>query len=240
MNGHKPVGGQRQLGVFAKYWEPGKVKTRLAATLGPRPAADLYRAFLETLLTRLGPPAPTRSTPTGSPHDFHRVLAYTPGHHRHTFARLAGDSWTLEAQTTGDLGARMHAYFENAWRAGYQHVLLIGSDAPTLPAARVTEAFAALQRAAVVLGPTGDGGYYLVGARQRTPDIFAKIDWGSANVWNQTLQRLRASATSVVTLEPWYDVDDQQGLRRLQKELDACPADVPLQRLRHRISSIVN
>jgi rSAM/selenodomain-associated transferase 1 len=225
----------RQLGVFAKYWEPGQVKTRLAAGVGAQRAADLYRSFLETVLVRFGQPLsdPTAMEPARP--DCHRVLAYAPPQRREDFERLAAGQWQLEPQADGDLGTRMRAYFENALRNGYDQVLLIGSDAPTLPAERIVEAFAALERAAVVLGPAGDGGYYLVGARERTPDIFDKIHWGSAEVWDQTLHRLRATATPFATLDPWYDVDDETGLKRLQLQLADCQDDAALQQLREKI-----
>ncbi len=222
----------RQLGVFAKYWEPGQVKTRLAATLGDRRAADLYYAFLKTVLVRFDKRGCANLAGEAGGLDCHRVLTYTPRERHADFARLAAGQWQLEPQAEGDLGRRMKAYFENAFSQGYHKVLLIGSDAPNLPTGRIVDAFAALQEAAVVLGPADDGGYYLVGARAEAPDIFAKIQWGSTYVWDQTLRHLQASATPYATLDPWHDVDDGAGLRQLQRELADCHDDVALQQLR--------
>jgi len=229
------------------------VKTRLAATVGAQRAADLYRAFLETVLVRF-----SRSTFSGSqsvagsspqsvasqsvgtqiePVDqrCHTVLAYSPRERRDDFARLSSDQWALEPQADGDLGARMRAYFETALSAGYNSVLLIGSDAPTLPTARIVEAFAALERVPVVLGPADDGGYYLVGAHAHLPDIFDKIDWGTSEVWDQTVHRLQVLSTPFAELDPWYDVDDEEGLQRLQLELSGSQGDGALRQLRDRI-----
>src|SRR5487761_1256296 len=111
----------RQFGIFAKYWQPGHAKTRLAATIGAEPAAQIHRACLETLLGRFAR--------TGD----RRLLAFTPAHRRPEFAALAGPRWQTEPQSAGNLGLRIERSFSSAFATGATHVLLMGSDSPTLP-----------------------------------------------------------------------------------------------------------
>ena len=198
---------KRQLGMFAKYWEPGRVKTRLAASIGNDAASGVYQGFVRCLVRRLAGRAERC------------VVYFTPPERREAFAELVGAAWQLELQGEGDLGARMQRYFDDALRAGYHKVLLIGSDSPTLPAGRIDEAFAALDDAPVVLGPTPDGGYYLVGISECVPPIFQGVAWSTERVWQQTIGRLRDAGCRYAELPPCYDVDEACDLERLRCEL---------------------
>ncbi len=163
-------------GMFAKFWQPGAVKTRLGETIGSEAAAALYRESLRTLLVRFASVAASRE------------LVFTPGDRQAEFRLLASQAWQLEEQGTGDLGQRMARFFERAFASGRSRVVLIGSDSPTVPSSWVDRAFDALDHHRVVLGPSEDGGYYLVGARgDRVPPIFFDIDWSTAQVWPQTV-----------------------------------------------------
>jgi rSAM/selenodomain-associated transferase 1 len=199
-----------QLGIFAKYWEPGKVKTRLAARVGAQVAADLYASFLTVVIENSA-----RAFPG------HRVLAYAPPERRGAFHDLVDDRWQLEPQANGDLGQRIQYYFTSAFAGGYQHVVLTGSDSPNLPRAYIRQAFQNLRHAQVVLGPSDDGGYYLIGARLETPDIFAEIPWSTGEVFARTVEKLRRAGMTWHQLPVWYDVDEVADLRRLRMELAA-------------------
>jgi hypothetical protein len=167
----------------------------------------LYRRFLLTLLRRFDRIAQRR------------VLAYTPSDKRAEFALLHAEGWALEEQAVGDLGMRMHNYFSAAFRSGAERVVLIGSDSPTLPQDYVTGAFQLLRSFPVVLGPSDDGGYYLVGAAGGVPPIFAGVAWSTPRVWSQTQSLLRAAGYRWGVLPAWYDVDDLPGLRTMEREL---------------------
>lgn len=193
--------------MFAKYWEPGQVKTRLAASIGETAASRIYRAGLTTLLTRLAGV------------DARRVLAYAPPDKQFAFATITGKRWQLQDQGEGDLGERMCRYFDFAFVAGATRVVLIGSDSPTMPSERITQAFHALDRYDLVLGPSEDGGYYLVGAANATPDIFTDVAWSTGDVWSQTVERVERSGAKLKQLDSWYDVDDGNDLARLRDEL---------------------
>jgi rSAM/selenodomain-associated transferase 1 len=182
----------RVLGLFAKWPQPGAVKTRLG---GPREwGARVARAFLLDTMARLARVA-TR-----------RVLVFAPAEARGDFAELAG-TWELEAQAEGDLGRRIERFIHGQIAGGARRVVVVGTDSPTLPVAYVEEAFAVLEEADVVLGPATDGGYYLLGCGPRLPPIFDGVAWSSDRVLAQTVERLRDPAWRLALLPPWYDVD---------------------------------
>lgn len=204
------------LGIFAKYWQPGSVKTRLADSIGPEAAAHLQRQFLVTLLGRFGHASDERA------------LVFDPPERREDFAALISPRWQLAPQSEGGLGARMRAFVESALAAGSQRVVLIGADSPTLPVAYVRQAFELLRNNPVVLGPAGDGGYYLVGLADRIPAMFENIDWGTSAVWEQTQQALRREGVAWVETPAWYDVDELADLERLRAELKKLSAESPI------------
>ncbi len=198
----------KQLGVMAKYWRPGAVKTRLAATIGPRRAAEIYRAILTTTLRRM------------STVEARRVVAYAPADSRTEFAELVGREWGLQSQGGGDLGQRMERFFRIALENGRDRIVLIGSDSPSLPPDLVVESFEQLNHADVVLGPSEDGGYYLIGIKGRIPPMFQDIPWSSDRVWKTTVQLLTDHQCPFVELPRWYDVDEYEDLVRLWAQLN--------------------
>lgn len=198
----------RQLGVLAKYWAPGDVKTRLAQAVGDQAAARLAREFLRCSLRRLER-VDCRQ----------RVLSYWPRQRRSEFARLAGPSWRLNCQSEGDLGERLRACFDQAWHDGASQTVLLGADSPSLPLERIEQAFASLERSPLALGPTDDGGYYLMGARPPTPPLFAGVQWGTAAVWQQTIDLARRHHLDFAELNCWFDVDQWEDLQRLRSQL---------------------
>jgi rSAM/selenodomain-associated transferase 1 len=204
-----------RFGIFAKYWEPGKVKTRLAAVLGSQSASEIYRLFVRTLVERFRQCADSR------------VLCFTPQEQAGAFAALAGADWIARPQATGDLGGRMSSYFDFCFQDGAERVVLIGSDSPTMPSEYVESAFRLLGETDVVLGPAEDGGYYLVGASRNVAGIFKDVDWSTARVWEQTIARLGELQLSYELLPQWYDVDELTDLGRLRDELLQTPSDDP-------------
>ena len=198
-------------GMFAKYWCAGQVKTRLAQAIGDQAAAQVYRVFLISQCHQLGGIGDS-------------MLVYSPFDRLDEFREFLssqpfGEHWELLPQVEGDLGTRMQEFFRVAMDSGYSRVVLVGSDTPTLPRSYVEAAFRLLQDKEVVLGPTSDGGYYLVGARENVPQIFREIDWSTSHVWDQTIQRLQDRRVSYGALPEWYDVDDLADLKRLLADL---------------------
>ncbi len=204
-----------RLGLFAKYWEPGRVKTRLAATIGNLAASRVYRAFVTSLVIRFRKVADER------------IFVFSPMDRQREFAKTILTDWHLVPQSSGDLGARMKHFFSDSLRRADDRVVLIGSDSPTLPAGVIDDAFEALRHSPVVLGPTNDGGYYLVGAAGTVPPIFDDVRWSTTSVWQQTVDRLLEHDTPFVELPSWYDVDELDDLRRLDRELQSFIASDP-------------
>ena len=214
----------RQLGMFAKFWAPGEVKTRLAAAIGAEAAARLHAVFVRTLLARFQAVADRR------------VLAFSPSERRADFEAVLPAAWRLEPQSAGDLGRRMQHYFESAFAAGAERVVLIGSDSPTLPAEYIEAAFDQLHRRPVVLGPAHDGGYYLVATAGASPPIFDSIAWSQPTVFDETVARLHAAGLDYGLLPAWHDVDTHEDLVRLRDELSAAANRLGLEELRCEVT----
>ncbi len=181
------------LGIFAKEPRPGAVKTRLASETSQGFAARTAEAFLLDTLHRM------------VSIEADRLLVYSPAEAHAAFTMLAGSSFRLLDQGDGNLGQRLQRFFRNQFAAGAEHIVVIGTDSPTLPPSFVSLAFQHLQTADIVLGPATDGGYYLLGCGRLLP-IFQDIDWGAPTVLRDTLARLDAGCR-LVLLPPWYDVD---------------------------------
>ena len=201
--------------VFAKRPEPGAVKTRLTAVLTPEEAAQLYEAFLRDALLQyttldvavrlyFGPPAGPVS------------------------AGLIPDGVSVHLQQGPGLGARMKVAFVESFGAGYERLVIIGTDHPTLPSSFVEQAFAALaQPQSVSIGPSDDGGYYLLGMNDFYPELFHDMRYSHDDVFEQTLKRIAWTGAHLTVLPPWYDVDTPDTLRRLAADLADPSLDAP-------------
>lgn len=217
------------LSVFAKYWEPGKVKTRLAASIGDSEAAEVAEAFLLTTLRRhLGVAQGCR-------------IAYSPNDARQDFELLAPD-WKLRSQTNGNLGDRMAHEFQQCTEQPVNRVVLVGADSPDLPLGIVTEAFDRLQQFRLVLCPSSDGGYCLIGARGGVPPILQDMPWSSEGLWQATMNRLAEhdwrEGREYAVLPEWYDVDSAEDLVQLRENL-ATTDEQALISLRERLDGIL-
>lgn len=187
---------ERLLLIMAKAPHPGAVKTRLCPPLTPGLAADLYRAFLrDTIALGAGLPGTTVGVVYPPTADDRALLALLPP---------GAVAWAQEGQGLGD---GLRGAFDRAFAAGYRRVVVMSSDSPTLPATVLEEAFAALADHDLALGPTHDGGYYLIGLTSPQPRLFAGIAWSTAAVYRQTRERASESALRVRATAPWPDVD---------------------------------
>jgi rSAM/selenodomain-associated transferase 1 len=207
----------RTLVVFVKEPRPGAVKTRLAAALGGEDAALLYRLMVEALLAATTPELG----------EYERLVFYDPPEAGERLREWM-PAGRLRRQAAGDLGARMAVAFERCFDRGASQVVLIGSDTPALGRSEVRGAFEALASHDVALGPTHDGGYYLVGLRARQPSLFAGVPWSTGGVLEETLARAGASGLSIAQLPTLRDVDTAGDLGaewpRIERLLDSHPA----------------
>jgi len=197
----------RRLLIFLKYPTPGKVKTRLAAALGDEAAASLYRACAELTLERLRPlQRKTR-------------LCVEPAEALTRTAAWIGQDWSMTPQRGATLGDRLAHATGEAFDEGARGVIVVGTDSPWLSEREVEEAFAALERADVVIGPTEDGGYYLIGLARPAPALFDGIPWSTPQVCARTLARARALGLRVRLLRTGYDVDRLEDVERFAAEV---------------------
>jgi rSAM/selenodomain-associated transferase 1 len=155
------------------------------------------------------------------------VVCFTPDDAREEMRRLAGDvASELVSQRGEDLGARMRHAMNEFFARGTESVVLIGSDLPSLPAAYILDAFAMLDSADVVLGPTDDGGFYLIGARREMPDILQGVDWSGANVCAAVVAAAHAQDLTIGFAREWWDTDRPEDLERLLTRSGASAPDV--------------
>jgi len=196
--------------VMAKAPGLTVVKSRLHPALGAEMATRLYECFLRDRLDAL-------STLEG----IDRVIAFTPVEARDVIAALAPFEFALRAQCGADLGARLNHLLAELLAAGHAGAIAIDSDSPTLPMSYVTDAARVLatSEAEVVVGPCDDGGYYLIGVRQPHPELFETMPWSTERVLPLTLERARHHGLRTHVLPPWFDVDTEADLIRLQGEL---------------------
>jgi len=184
--------------VFTKYPRPGFVKTRLIASHGSMGAANIHRKLTEKTLGTA-----VRFSHT-KPVDL--VIYYTGGSET-LMKDWLGSGLSYKIQTGMDLGMRMDTAFSDQFAGGSTAVVLIGVDCPDISVSILTDAFEALAEADVVMGPAVDGGYYLVGLRQRIPALFLDIDWGTDTVLSRTTQKIDEMGLRRVELETLHDVD---------------------------------
>ncbi len=195
--------------MMAKAPQAGEVKTRLCPPLSLESAAALYRGFLLDTIAK--------TTALGTAHP---VLSYAPAH-AEAFFTAAAPNWRRQPQAGADLGARMHHCFTQLLGQGYDHVLLTGSDLPTLPLPIFHRALrlAASSQVDVIIGPSEDGGYYLMGLRAPCPALFANMTWSTSEVLAETVRRATALGLHIAYLPTWYDIDTPADLTRLRAAL---------------------
>ncbi|MBI2986519.1 MAG: TIGR04282 family arsenosugar biosynthesis glycosyltransferase [Deltaproteobacteria bacterium] len=197
--------------VMAKAPVTGMVKTRLVPPLSPEEAAELYRCLLLDILEGL--------KSFGAADLF---VAFTPVASAPSIKALAPPNFACFAQRGEELGERMYNIFTDLSTKGYRNVIIVGSDLPVLPPRFLEDAFVMLQRSemSVVLGPSRDGGYYLIGMSQPIAEIFKDMPWGSGLVLFKTVQRLGSLGVIPYFLPPWFDIDKPEDLRYLASLAD--------------------
>lgn len=196
------------LGLFAKHWTPGEVKTRIAAKTGPDLAARLAYRLLESVAEEFQTVADQR------------WLLYTPAEKKSLFEQLPpAQHWTLSPQVSGDLGVRLREFFRAAFEAGAKRVAAIGADCPAMSAALCREAFRHLTLTDAVIGPATDGGYYLIGLSRPEFGVFENIAWSTSGAREQTLQRIAEAGLACRQLEPLTDLDEVESFPQIEAEL---------------------
>jgi rSAM/selenodomain-associated transferase 1 len=193
---------RRILIVFVKSPEAGGVKSRLAADIGEEKARRLYMHFVEDLLDSL------------DKGDFRLKIFFHPPDQQNVVAKWLGHRRHYEPQQGNDLGERMKNAFEKCFSDGFESVILVGGDIPDMTGEIVNEGFADLKSSDAVIGPSHDGGYYLIGFRSGTfvPDVFTGISWGTGGVMKSTRDILEDKGVRLSFLPLWRDIDTCEDL----------------------------
>lgn len=187
--------------IFVKNLIDGKIKTRLAATMGNAAAMDIYKQLLEKTL----------QTVKGFETD--RIVFYSDF--------IADDTWedTLfkkQLQVGDSLGMRMYNAFESSFAKGYQKLVIIGTDCPGINETILDEAFAKLGEHDIVIGPAMDGGYYLLGMKREFPYLFQNISWSSDVVLEQTIALCKKNQLTYFLLPQLSDIDEEKDLKHFK------------------------
>jgi uncharacterized protein len=210
-----PIG----IGLMCKPPRPGASKTRLAATLGFDAAASLARAFLVDTAAML--------SGASLAHGLVKKAYYRPADAGPEITAIIGADWPHAFCDAGDLGATMLEALEDLLRLAPAGALLIGSDLPTLPESRIAEAAAHLRTGdarTAVIGPSADGGYYLIGIRSAAAaPLLAPMAWSTPDVLAETRRRAERSGIRLIEIGAWYDIDEAADLERITGDA-AAPA----------------
>ncbi|OGO33351.1 MAG: hypothetical protein A2Z16_10555 [Chloroflexi bacterium RBG_16_54_18] len=193
--------------VVAKKPAPGETKTRLCPPLTPSQAAELYDCFLRDTLDTM------RSVP-----GVFREIGYMPEKALGYFRKLAPDMGFI-FQRGASLGERLDHLLKEKLAGGSRRVVVIDSDSPTLPAEYIVQAFDYLTDSDVVLGPTHDGGYYLIGMKVPHSHLLLEVRMSTPNVLADTLALAESTGLTVSLLPSWYDVDTISDLYQLESEI---------------------
>jgi uncharacterized protein len=201
------------MAVMAKAPRPGKVKTRLAPPLTLEQSASINICFLKDTAENIATLNP-KGLSAG-------VISYTPVGDEALFDGLLPREFSLIPQRGDGFGERLLASAEDLLACGFGAVCLIDSDSPTVPATAFAQAVEALSRPGdrIVLGPSNDGGYYLIGLKRAHPQPFANISWSTSLVYEETVAAIRDAGIELLELPMWYDVDDGATLEILRAEL---------------------
>ena len=201
---HVDLHGRDLLLIFVKYPEPGRVKTRLASAIGPERAARLYKALAERVVCSV----------CQGPESYNVALCYDPPGQKDAFVAWLGRHTIMLPQKAGDLGERLAGAFEWAFSIGAGKVAAIGTDCPGVDRSVVLAAFSSLECSGLVLGPSEDGGYYLIGLRHSCPAIFDDIPWSSSKVLETTLAAADRLSLTPSLLPVLPDIDTVEDLQR--------------------------
>jgi hypothetical protein len=204
---------QCALAVMTKAPQAGQVKTRLIPPLTPDEAAELNKSFLRDTTSTISSSVMTNAA-CG-------IAVYTPVGTESIYDDILPPDFVLLLQRGENFGERLYFAAEDLFKCGFESVCLIDSDSPTVTAKSFSKAIELLSSGGdhIVLGPSDDGGYYLIGFNKLHSELFERIDWSTDVVLNQTIRSAREIGLDVKLLPSGYDVDDAGSLLRLCNEL---------------------
>lgn len=201
----KPLNEDQALVIFARAPILGTVKTRLARHLDPGRVLGIYRGFVE------------HTVATARQAGFPLFVFFCPDNQGALMEQWLGPDLVYASQAGQDLGSRMADAFFRVFSRGYKQVVLMGTDVPEIKQRHIAEAFGHLEQVDCVLGPTLDGGYWLIGFNSASFDdaMFKGMEWGSSEVYETTLKQAGTCCLTVKSLAPVRDIDTIEDLHCL-------------------------
>jgi uncharacterized protein len=196
--------------VFGRYPRVGSVKTRLGKSIGFEKAAAIYKKLLRHSLNAV----------KGVGASVHRYLYVADGGDVLAMKKWTKDSFSCFAQCSGDLGKRIKKAINSVIRNGASKVIVVGSDTPDISSSLLKEAIDNLDNHDLVIGPSRDGGYYLIGLKKAQDHLFEGIDWSTKSVFSQTLSKAKNKVLSVYKMRELPDIDTEFDLKIWIKEQD--------------------
>jgi len=192
--------------LFARDPILGQVKTRLSPSLDDETILKLYTCFVEDSLEKIRQVDNAKC-----------FVGISPDNHSGFFEGIESLGINLFTQQGKDLGDKMRQAFVDRFAEGYKRVVIIGSDSPSLPVSYINKALASEKD--LVLGPSTDGGYYLIAMSGKVSEVFSGVAWGTKHVLDETLKKIKGERASLELLPIWYDVDSPDDLKFLNTHL---------------------
>ena len=195
--------------IFAKYPQAGNVKTRLARTTGNEFAANFYKICAEHTFAEIK---------KITDNNIAKYLFYSEESEKDKIRRWVGSDFITYAQTGKNLGEKMKNAFNKIFKNGFEQVLVIGTDLPDLSANLIKDAFNTLTKTEIVIGPSADGGYYLLGMKKLHNFLFEDIIWSTDEVYAETLKKIEQKKLKFAKLTVLNDIDTEIDLKRWLNE----------------------
>ena len=201
---------ERCLVIFVKYPEKGKVKSRLILGEDASITSDLYLCFIKDLLERI------------SDGYYRLLMAFDPPEKEKDFTELFGNGFSYMPQEGTDLGIKMYNAFVSCFAEDFRSAVIIGSDSPDISQKMIEDAFHALESHDAVIGPTWDGGYYLIGFSRNSlsRSFFENMTWSTDSVYAETIRKFDQEGISFHVLPRWRDIDTVNDLKALLKDCE--------------------
>ncbi len=193
--------------LFARDPVLGRVKTRLSPFLQEDAILELYTCFLQDSLDKIR-----------QVENVDRFVGVAPSNESGFFNGTSDSDIRLFVQEGKELGDKMRRAIQDRFAEGYKRVVIIGSDSPSLPVSYISRAMDSVKD--MVLGPSTDGGYYLIGMQGKVVEVFDGVAWGTETVLRETCERLMRSGADLELLPVWYDVDSPEDLKFFKSHLD--------------------
>ncbi|BAQ63476.1 TIGR04282 family arsenosugar biosynthesis glycosyltransferase [Geminocystis sp. NIES-3709] len=195
---------KKSLIIFTRYPEVGKTKTRLIPALGAEKSADLQRLMTENTLKKLDNLTNTIDL---------EINIYFSGGNIDLMKKWLGNKYSFYPQIEGDLGFKIYSAFEDNLKRGKEQIIIIGVDCPDLDSQILQEAFLSLNNYDLVIGKAMDGGYYLLGLNMLEKILFTNINWGTSQVFSQTMSIAKKLNFTIHELPILRDIDRPEDLK---------------------------